>query len=217
MITKIDSLPKDLIRKVENGEKLLPNQEIVYFEEKIVPYKIRSDEESFPLGKLITLLVTSQSFILFDEEQNSGWKIPYETITLHAKQSKDKPYVYVQLEGEAIRPLLDHILKFERSSGTLHEAPSTEDETEFTDDFLELTLYVTDVDSCYQALCTCQSLHPDTFSSDNDVENASMGNPMSLFFDPNHQWVTAENVDTSACDNRFDSPESPVLKWHRTE
>lgn len=54
----------------------------------------------------------------------------------------------------------------------------------------------------FEALCACAALHPDPQEDDP--------------FDPNHQWITADNFEDAEDDGDIDG-EGNVAKWRRTE
>ncbi|WBW72018.1 splicing factor Saf5 [Schizosaccharomyces osmophilus] len=297
-LEKIYQIPKDLVRKVETGETLSDDREILFFEDSNVNYKIDFPcQMNWGLGALLDVYITSKSFILFDPEENFGWRIPYKLITLHAKQSNPKPFVYLQLEGELkslssckttpeeqkslikgsiqkngdkevivdahgsllhanassvsendfksmsithaapVSALLQDqsgnvyrskninelsncysclfgqeppfkINAAEKSSELNSASESEEDATESS--VFEITLFVSDFDACYQALCSCQSLHPDPLSDEEEQD------AFSLLSDPNHQWITEDNLDDSATALEIDT-ESEYPKWRRTD
>ncbi|EPX71289.1 uncharacterized protein SOCG_01508 [Schizosaccharomyces octosporus yFS286] len=296
-LKKINQIPKDLVRKVETGETVSDDREILFFEDANVNYKIDFPcQVNWGLGALLNVYITSKSFILFDSEQNFGWRIPYKLITLHAKQSNPKPFVYLQLEGDlmslcsckttseeeeflrkgivgkngekiVIVDIHGSLLHANASSmsendfksmsityttpvtallqdqsGNVYrsknmnelsnlysclfgqeppfqingagEFSETNDASEIEDDtawspVFEITLFLSDFDTCYQALCACQSLHPDPLSDEEQDD-------FSLLSDPNHQWITADNLDESASTIEIDTDQE-YSKWRRTE
>ncbi|EPY53430.1 fungal protein [Schizosaccharomyces cryophilus OY26] len=288
-LEKIYQVPEDLVLKVETGETISEDREI------LIDFPNRMN---WGLGTLLNVYITSKSFIIFDPEQNFGWRIPYKLITLHAKQSNPKPFVYLQLEGELkslcsckTTPEEQESLKegslqkngdrevivdahgsllhsnalsvsendfesmskiavtpvsalLQDQSGNVYRCRNTtelsntycylygqepqyraEDTNESTESsnasesdedvigssVFEITLFVSDFDACYQALCSCQSLHPDPLSDEDEEQNA-----FSLLSDPNHQWITADNLDDSANILEVDT-DPEYSKWQRTE
>ncbi|EEB08145.1 fungal protein [Schizosaccharomyces japonicus yFS275] len=191
VIVHLTEVPKELVRTVPTGSTC-PDEAEILFHEDSGTLVVQPANTVFSKFTGIIIIITSKNLLLFDESFSQGWRIPYNLVTLHAKQSQPKPYIYMQLEGDSIEPLFENT--------------NEEDEE---DNVLELTLYLNNVEACYDALCTCQSMHPDSSSETEDGDDNERGNSLL----DNGNWITADNFLSA---DEVDADEQ-LSKWQRTE
>ncbi|KAF9574084.1 hypothetical protein EC968_007476 [Mortierella alpina] len=126
-----------------------------------------------PVSSLIqnlgTLYIADESLYFFSTVSNTGFSIPYPSIIIHAiaRESHVGPSIYCQLEGS--------LASSEAAAGN-GQAAQGEGEDEEEDDeepVLELSFVPTDVsslDTIYENLSYCASLHQDEDAEDYNMD-----------------------------------------------
>ncbi|KAF9968557.1 hypothetical protein BGZ70_002461 [Mortierella alpina] len=127
-----------------------------------------------PVSSLIqnpgTLYIADESLYFFSTVSNTGFSIPYPSIIIHAiaRESHVGPSIYCQLEGS---------LASSEPAASNGQAAKGEGEAEDDDDdeepVLELSFVPTDVsslDTIYENLSYCASLHQDEDAEDYNMD-----------------------------------------------
>ncbi|CAO3567722.1 unnamed protein product [Mortierella alpina] len=126
-----------------------------------------------PVSSLIqnpgTLYIADESLYFFSTVSNTGFSIPYPSIIIHAiaRESHVGPSIYCQLEGS--------LASSEPAASNGQAAKGEEDEEEDDDEepVLELSFVPTDVsslDTIYENLSYCASLHQDEDAEDYNMD-----------------------------------------------
>ncbi|KAF9954336.1 hypothetical protein BGZ72_004682 [Mortierella alpina] len=124
-----------------------------------------------PVSSLIqnpgTLYIADESLYFFSTVSNTGFSIPYPSIIIHAiaRESHVGPSIYCQLEGS--------LASSEPAAGNGQTANGEQDEEDEEEPVLELSFVPTDVsslDTIYENLSYCASLHQDEDAEDYNMD-----------------------------------------------
>ncbi|ODQ64439.1 hypothetical protein NADFUDRAFT_52765 [Nadsonia fulvescens var. elongata DSM 6958] len=151
------------------------------------------------------IYVLNTDLVFWFPNQECGLSVSYPDIILHAIQTQQSPSIYLQINFQ---------LGFQ---GSITESDLTDD---YDNPILELTITMSPEDQLrklYSALSHCASLHPD-FDSDDQEQGA--GDESDSYYDnlededafpEDHQWITAENIDSMEFGNHASAALEVVL------
>ncbi|KAF9356508.1 hypothetical protein BGX26_005162 [Mortierella sp. AD094] len=132
-----------------------------------------------PVSSLIqnpgTLYIADECLYFFSTGSNTGFAIPYPSIIIHAiaRESHVGPNIYCQLEG-SLASLGSAALSSNGHSGSNGASAGQDEEEEEEDSILELSFAPADVsslDTIYENLSYCASLHQDEEADDMDEDD----------------------------------------------